>query len=299
MDFLEPGLLGTRKEFQSRFANPIEEKGDRAAAERLRRLVFPFILRRRKADVAKDLPPKEEITVFVDMAEDQSLFYESVRRHYAEKVEAAIQEHGLANSAMAVLEGLLRLRQAALFPALVDSTKTGVSSCKFEALKELLTESCAEGQKTLLFSQFVQSLDFIKAWLDESGMAYAYLDGQTKERSQVIERFQTDPALGLFLLSLKAGGVGINLTAAEYVVLFDPWWNPAVESQAVDRSHRIGQDKKVIVYRMIVKGTVEEKILALQERKKDLVNQLVTEDAGFYKSLSAADVLGLFENADA
>jgi superfamily II DNA or RNA helicase len=294
MDFLEPGLLGSHREFQKQFATPIEARGDKVVAERLRQRVFPFILRRRKSDVVKDLPKKEEIVLFVEMAEDQRLFYESVRQFYAEQVEESINAKGLGKSAIAILEGLLRLRQVALFPALVDPTKGSISSCKFEALKDLLSECSAEGQKTLVFSQFVQSLSILQKWLDGEKLSYTYLDGNTKDRVGVIERFQEDPRVSFFLLSLKAGGVGINLTAAEYVILFDPWWNPAVESQAVDRSHRIGQKNKVIVYKLIVKGTVEEKILDLQQRKKDLVNQLVTEDAGFFKSLTAKDVLNLF-----
>lgn len=294
MDFLYPGLLGTRKEFTEAFAKPIEEEKDHEASECLRKRVFPFILRRRKGDVLKDLPEKEEMVMTLEMEDDQKALYERMKKRYAESIGTSIREKGLERSAVTIFEGLLRLRQIALFPDLADEKNAGVSSCKFEAVKRLLVESAEEGHKILLFSQFVGSLKKIEDFLQTEGLDYAYLDGQTKDRGDVVKRFQEDPGCRIFLLSLKAGGVGINLTAADYVILFDPWWNPAVESQAVDRSHRIGQKKRVMVYKPIVRGTVEEKMLELQNRKRELVSELVAEESGIFKSLTGEEVMALF-----
>lgn len=294
MDFLYPGLLGGKKEFATRFAKPIEENADRDASSLLKRLISPFVLRRKKEDVAKDLPQKEEIILSVEMEPDQKAVYEKIRAYYSGKVHEAIDDKGIERSAIAIFEGLLKLRQAALFPELLGPEYSGITSCKFEAVKRLITEAVDEGHKILLFSQFVQTLRIIEEHLIAEGLKYSYLDGKSRDRGGIVKQFQEDSEVKIFLISLKAGGVGINLTAADYVILFDPWWNPAVEQQAVDRSHRIGQDKKVIVYKPIVQGTVEEKILELQSRKKALVNDLITEEAGIFKNLKREDILELF-----
>jgi len=272
MDFLNSGLLGTIYEFKKNFANPIEAYHDKNAVERLKKIIYPFILRRKKQEVAKDLPEKEEIILFCEM--DKS---------------------GVQKSAFQIFEALLRLRQAALFPELIDLKFKNIQSIKFEELKEKIEEGINENHKILVFSQFVKSLKIIEKFVIDKKFKYSYIDGQTKNRDKEIKSFQEEENVNLFLLSLKAGGVGINLTASDYVILFDPWWNPAVESQAVDRTHRIGQTKKVIVYKLIVKDTVEEKILHLQEKKKELVSELITEDSAFFKSLSKNDILDLFE----
>ncbi|MCP4134994.1 MAG: DEAD/DEAH box helicase [bacterium] len=295
IDFLNPGLLGTRKHFVQRFARPIEETKDRSAAERLRKLVFPFILRRKKEDVAQDLPEKEEIIVYSEMGAKQRKIYEQYRKQFVEEIEESIDEKGVGGSTMQILEGLLRLRQISLFPGLVSDKYAAVDSCKFDMLIDMIDEILQEDHKVLIFSQFVKSLKIIERHYKEKNVSYSYIDGSTKNRDKQIKQFQENKDIRLFFISIKAGGVGINLTAADYVILFDPWWNPAVESQAIDRTHRIGQTRKVIAYKMITKDTVEEKMLELQEKKKALVKELITEEKGLFKSLTKEDIIDLFE----
>jgi len=194
---------------------------------------------------------------------------------------------------MRVLEGLTKLRQVACHPYLVN-TKNDAESGKFEALKLMLEEITSEDHKVLVFSQFVKMLTVIREYLDEEAIEYAYLDGSTKDREAAVNRFQEDEDIQIFLISLKAGGVGLNLTAADYVIHYDPWWNPAVEMQASDRAHRIGQTKKVFTYKLITKDSVEEKIVQLQQQKRDLVEKLITTEGGLYKSLSRDDIIDLF-----
>lgn len=294
-DFLNPGLLGTKEHFSAFFAKPIEQYADADAAASLRALVFPFILRRKKEMVAKELPPKEEIIVYCEMGARQKKVYDVFKKECRKKVEEIIAGKGKERGAIEIFEALLRLRQIALFPSLASPQFENVESCKFDLFTDMLDEITTEGHKVLVFSQFVRSLEFLKTHLEERKLGYAYIDGSTKKREAEISRFQENVGVKVFLLSLKAGGVGINLTAADYVILFDPWWNPAVEAQAVDRAHRIGQTRKVTAYRLIVKDTVEEKILKLQEKKRALVNDLIAEEASFFKSLSGADIVDLFE----
>jgi non-specific serine/threonine protein kinase len=229
------------------------------------------------------------------MNSEQKKVYNMLREYYKGLIENTLEEKGIEKSAIQIFEALLRLRQAALFPSLVSDEYKDVESIKFETLKDLMEEIIEEKHKVLLFSQFVKSLKIIEDEVKRKNIKYSYIDGQTKKRDVQIKKFQEDDNINLFLLSLKAGGVGINLTAADYVILFDPWWNPAVETQAVDRSHRIGQTKKVMVYKLIVKDTVEEKILELQNKKKELVSKLITEEASFFKSLSKKDIMNLFD----
>jgi superfamily II DNA or RNA helicase len=297
MEFLNPGILGTRKHFTRGFAKPIETRGDKAAAEKLRKITRPFLLRRKKEDVLKELPEKSEIVVYSNMGERQAAVYEQHRQFYRGAVLKKIERDGIERSAIVILSALLKLRQAALFPSLADPKFKTIESCKFEQMREMVEELLQEKHKVVVFSQFVRCLEIIGSYFRVRGIDHTYIDGSVgaKQRMEEIERFQGSDELRVFLISLKAGGVGINLTAADYVILFDPWWNPAVESQAVDRLHRIGQKNKVIAYKMVVKNTVEEKILELQERKKTLVSELVTTERGFYKSLSKEDLAGLFE----
>lgn len=295
MEFLNPGLLGNLKSFKKRFSRPIEIKNDRDAIYRLKKLIFPFILRRKKQDVATELPPKEEIVLYTEMGTKQNKLYGQLRTYYKEKIKTAIEMKELSQIAIEFFAALLRLRQCVLFPGLISYEFNHIDSCKFESLKELVSEIIQEEHKVLIFSQFVGSLKKIRKYIEGQNIKYSYLDGSTKNRKKEIQNFQTHEDIPIFLLSLKAGGVGINLTAADYVILFDPWWNPAVETQAVDRSHRIGQTKKVIVYKMIVKDTVEEKILKLQAKKKELTASLITEEARFFKSLTKEDILQIFE----
>ncbi len=291
--FLNPGLLGSLDYFKEAFGKPIEQKQDKAASELLRRMVFPFILRRTKEQVAPELPPRTERVVFTDMEPAQRKFYIKTRDYYRALLVGMIDEKGMDNARMKVLEGLLRLRQISNHPKLVKKDFRG-ESAKFGLLLETLETLSSEGHKALVFSQFVQMLKLVRAEMDAREIPYVYMDGRTRKRQERVDTFQNSPDIPFFLISLKAGGVGLNLTAADYVIHIDPWWNPAVEIQATDRTHRIGQDKPVFVYKLITRDTVEEKILLLQEKKKILVDQLITTESSFFKSLTREDVDGLF-----
>ncbi|MER3522890.1 MAG: serine/threonine protein kinase [Ignavibacteria bacterium] len=291
--FLNPGMLGSERQFTEHFAKPIERFRDQAASDALKRLTYPFILRRTKETVAQELPPKVETIVYCEMSTEQKRVYELWRRYYREELLQSIESVGFQRSKIKVLEGLMRLRQVCCHPLLVDKNFKGTAG-KFEAFTEMLEDILAEGHKVLLFSQFVKMLAVLRRYCDERNIAYEYLDGRTIDRKQRVERVQTDENVRLFLMSLKAGGTGLNLTAADYVILYDPWWNPAVEMQATDRTHRIGQTRQVFSYKLITRASVEEKVLALQERKRELVKSIVTTDAGFIKSLTKEDVEALF-----
>lgn len=292
--FLNPGLLGSMDYFKKAFANPIESAGDEKSAELLRKLVYPFILRRTKDQVALELPPRTERIVYTDMDSAQKKFYARTRERYRAELLGLIESEGMNNARFKVLEGLLRLRQIAVHPALVDKKYRG-DAPKFEMLLETLETLQAENHKALIFSQFVETLKLVKKELDARKIKYVYLDGQTPSRQSRVDLFQNDPSYPFFLISLKAGGVGLNLTAADYVIHLDPWWNPAVEMQASDRAHRIGQTKPVFVYKIIARDTVEEKILQLQEKKRALVKSIIATEASFFKSLTQEDVRSLFE----
>ncbi|MGB9752639.1 SNF2-related protein [Roseiflexus castenholzii] len=292
--FLNPGLLGNLDYFREAFVTSIEKKQDQEMARLLRKVVYPFILRRTKDQVAPELPPRSERLIETDMEPAQRRLYIKQRDYYRALLLGLIDNEGINNARIKVLEGLLRLRQICNHPRLVDSSFRG-SSGKFELLLETLETLNVEGHKALIFSQFVQMLNLIREALDTRSIRYAYLDGQTHQRQQEVDRFQNDETLPFFLISLKAGGVGLNLTAADYVIHVDPWWNPAVEMQATDRTHRIGQEKPIFVYKLITRNSVEEKILSLQQRKRELVAQLITADASMLKSLTREDVEALFE----
>ena len=291
--FLNPGLLGNMDYFKREFANPIESGGDEQAAALLRKLIYPFILRRTKEQVAPELPPRTERIVYTDMEPAQKKVYKQTRDHYRAELLGLIESEGMDDARLKILEGLLRLRQICIHPALVDKQYKGEAP-KFELLLETLETLQAENHKALIFSQFVETLKLVKAELDEREIKYIYLDGQTSNRQARVDLFQNDPSFPFFLISLKAGGVGLNLTAADYVIHLDPWWNPAVEMQASDRAHRIGQDKPVFVYKIIARDTVEEKILQLQEKKRALVKSIIATEASFFKSLTKDDVKALF-----
>ena len=291
--FLNPGLLGSLEFFRTEFTLPIERQQNEQAASDLRALVAPFLLRRTKEQIASDLPPCTERMLYCEMEPAQRKVYVRSREHYRALLLGLIAEQGMNRARMKVLEGLLRLRQICNHPRLVDPLFKGTSA-KFDELLEMLETLRAEGHKALVFSQFTQMLGLVRNELDARHIPYAYLDGHVRDRSARVDSFQRDPKIPFFLISLRAGGLGLNLTAADYVIHIDPWWNPAVEMQATDRAHRIGQEKPVIVYRLIIKDSVEEKILQLQERKRDLVNQLITTDTTLLKSLSRDDVDSLF-----
>jgi len=291
--FLNPGLLGTIDYFREGFSGPIERQNDERATRTLRRLVYPFILRRTKDQVARDLPPRSEKVLWGEMKPEQRRLYNLTRDEYRARILRLIEDKGIKDARFRVLEGLLRLRQICNHPRLIDRSYSGASA-KLSTLTETLETLHAEGHKALIFSQFVQMLKLIETELMKMKIKYAYLDGSTVNRQARVDAFQSDDRIRVFLISLKAGGVGLNLTAADYVIHIDPWWNPAVEIQASDRAHRIGQDKPVFVYKLMMRDSVEEKILQLQERKRNLVQQLVTTEAGFFKSLSADDIAALF-----
>jgi non-specific serine/threonine protein kinase len=293
VDFLEPGLLGSLQRFRKRFGSAVAGAPD-PERDRLRRLVSPFILRRTKEVVERSLPAKEEVVLYAEMGPRQQAAYDALKADFRRRIAGALEAKGIAGCGALIFEGLLRLRQAACFPAQASPSLKNVPSAKLEVLEDLLGEIVAEGHRVLVFSQFVQSLKAIAAAMDARGMRHEYLDGATRDRQDVIDRFQADAGVPLFLLSLKAGGLGINLTAADYVVLFDPWWNPAVERQAVDRSHRIGQRKPVFVYRLVTRDSIEERILELQEKKRALAAELIEENPRSLLALDETELMGLF-----
>jgi SNF2 family DNA or RNA helicase len=250
----------------------------------------PFILRRTKQQVARELPAKTEQTIFCELEGPQRKQYDDLKRHYRETLLQRVQAHGLGRSKMHVLEALLRLRQAACHPGLLDAKRVGEPSAKLDVLMDQLGELQEEGHKALVFSQFTSLLAIVRNRLDAASVKYEYLDGSTRNRQEHVDAFQNDPACGLFLISLKAGGLGLNLTAAEYVFLLDPWWNPAVEAQAVDRAHRIGQTRPVFAYRLIARDTVEEKVLELQNTKRELADAILGEDNSLIRDLKREDL---------
>ena len=295
-DFLMPGFLFDKNEFNYRYVTPIMEREDKTVEKRLKSQIYPFILRRMKRDVAKDLPDKIENVAYCELTPEQKDFYMEVMDSTREELFKSIEEKGIEKSRMSIFSALLRLRQICCHPRLYDKENVkGINeSGKFEQLKTMLEEIIAEKHRVLLFSQFVDMLDIIKEWLTKAGIKHEYLTGSTKDRQEVVERFNSDPTIPIFLISLKAGGTGLNLTGADYVIHYDPWWNPAVEDQATDRAYRIGQTKKVFVYRMITKGTVEEKIQKLKSRKRDLVDSVISVDRNIGKSLTYEDLKDIF-----
>ena len=295
-NFINPGLLGNKEFYKNEFANAIDKYNDAEKSSQLRKLIYPFLLRRTKEQVAKDLPDKTEIILWCQLLKEQRSVYEDYKNYYRNLLMQKIEEEGMAKAGIYVLEGLLRLRQVCDSPQLLkDAEITTTQSIKTEELVREIEENTGE-HKLLVFSQFTEMLHLIQQALQQKNIAYCYLDGSTpaKKRRDQVHLFQTSENIKVFLISLKAGGLGLNLTAADYVYIVDPWWNPASEQQAIDRTHRIGQTRKIFAYKMICKDTVEEKILELQKRKKQLANELVTEDAGFIKKLNKDDVAFLF-----
>jgi hypothetical protein len=298
--FLMPGLLGDDKTFNAQFRKPIEKGGDQQRAALLNRRVKPFMLRRTKDTVAKELPPKTEMTWPVEFGSAQRDLYETVRLAMDRKVREEIDRKGVARSQIVILDALLKLRQVCCDPRLLKNTIASAAavktagSAKFDALFELLDTLLAEGRKILVFSQFTSMLALIGAALEERGHRYALLTGDTLDRAAPVALFQQG-AVPLFLISLKAGGVGLNLTAADTVIHFDPWWNPASEDQATDRAWRIGQDKPVFVYKLIVKGSVEEKIQELQRKKSGLAYALLGEGGALAQQVTADDLRAIFD----
>ena len=287
-EFLNPGMLGRSTAFRSHIADPDSRESRELVAKGLR----PFILRRTKKQVASELPERLEETIYCDMEDEQRRLYDELRLHYRDSLLGLVQEQGLARTRMHVLEALLRLRQAACHPALLKRGDEQELYAKLDFLIPHLQELISEGHKALVFSQFTSMLSIVRAHLDREGITYEYLDGKTRDRKARVTRFQEDESCQVFLISLKAGGLGLNLTAADYVFLLDPWWNPAVEAQAIDRAHRVGQTRTVFAYRLICRDTVEEKIAELQKKKRELADAILEGDdtSSVLQNLSVEDL---------
>ena len=290
-DYLMPGFMYDIDEFKYRYVNPIEERQNRDAERRLKKQVFPFILRRLKQDVAKDLPPKIESIKYCQLTDKQQELYLDILEKTKDEVFSKVGPDGKPTN-QSIFSALLRLRQICCHPKLMGEEMSGglKESGKLEALQDMIEEIIAEGGRILLYSQFVEMLKIVRSWLEVKGIQYEYLTGETKDRENAVYRFNNDETIPIFLISLKAGGTGLNLTGADYVIHYDPWWNPAAEDQATDRAHRIGQNKTVFVYRLITKGTVEEKIMKLKDRKRDLVDSIIAADRSVGKMLSFEDL---------
>ena len=280
LEFTSPGLLDLPK------GNDLNDDSRALLAKMLR----PFVLRRTKEKVLKELPEKSEQVLYCEMSSTERQLYNGLRDHYRASLAGEIEKSGLGGAKLHVLEALLRLRQASCHPGLVNPEKKTEDSAKLALLLSHIKEVIQEGHKALVFSQFTSLLELVRADFDQNGIVYEYLDGQTVDRKTPVDRFQSDPKCPVFIISLKAGGTGLNLTAADYVFILDPWWNPAVEAQAIGRAHRIGQTNKVFAYRMIARGTVEEKILELQKTKRDLAESIFSEDKNFMKKLTREDL---------
>ena len=289
MSFINPGLLGSQTLFYTEFVIPIEKKKDEEKASKLQALIKPFVLRRTKTQVATELPPKTENLFYCQMSEQQKEYYEEIKSEYRNELLLNLEDGAFKKSQIQVLQGLTKLRQIANHPRMTNSDYEGDSG-KFENVIHTLENVLSRGHKVLVFSQFVKHLAIYRKYFDAENTTYAYLDGSTTDRGDVVKEFQTNSEIKLFLISIKAGGVGLNLTEADYVFILDPWWNPAVEQQAIDRTHRIGQTKNVFIYKFITKDSVEEKILALQNRKRKVAESLITTEESFVKSLSAKDI---------
>lgn len=294
MNFVNPGLLGESAFFKNEFLYPIEKKQDEAKSQRLHAIIKPFILRRHKKQVATELPEKVEHVQYSSMTEAQETEYEKVKSEYRNLILESLDEKGISGSRFMLFRGLTKLRQLANHPRLVDPGYQGDSG-KMEDVVHMLERALSENHKILIFSQFVKHLALIREYLEKQGYSYAYLDGSTRDRQAQVERFQTNEDVRIFLISLKAGGLGLNLTAADYVFVLDPWWNPAIEAQAVDRAYRIGQKNQVFTYKFISKNTVEEKILNLQRSKQKLAEEVIATEESFVKSLTREDIQSIFD----
>jgi non-specific serine/threonine protein kinase len=289
-------MLGNKEFFKEQFAKPVDKFQDQETKDHLRKLVYPFMLRRTKEQVADDLPDKTDITLYCEMGPQQRAIYEAYKNMYRSRILGSIEQQGIEKSQFAILQGLMKLRQICDSPAILrDEQKFDNHSAKLDELTRELEENTGE-HKVLIFSQFLGMLALIREKLKQHQIPFQYFDGSYTaiQREQAINEFQNNQACRVFLISLKAGGMGLNLTAADYVYIVDPWWNPAVEQQAIDRTHRIGQTKNIFAYRMICKDTVEEKIMLLKEKKNSLVKDIISKDQHMIKQLTRDDVSYLF-----
>ena len=289
INFINPGLLGSQSYFRQEYQVPIEKKGDETKSKKLNSIIKPFVLRRHKSQVATELPEKVENIQYSVMTTEQEKRYEEVKSYYRGKILDLIDREGMGNSRFMILEGLTKLRQLANHPKMIEPSYAGDSG-KLEDIIHMLENAIAEGHKVLVFSQFVKHLTLVRQYLKSHKIDFAYLDGSSIDRKEQVDRFNKDANVKAFLISIKAGGLGLNLTEADYVFILDPWWNPAVEAQAVDRAHRIGQKKKVFTYKFITRNTVEEKILMLQQKKLKLTRELITTEESIMKQLTREDI---------
>ncbi len=291
--FLNPGLLGNLDYFKNTFAKQIEQEKDVEKSSALKHLTAPFLLLRKKEMVAKELPQKQITTLYCEMSKEQRIVYETWKEKFRQEINQAIQEKGMNASRIKIIQGLTILREICNHPSLIDESFAGGSG-KMSLLLEQIQEVISQGHKVLIFSSFVKMLTLLRRSFDKNGLRYSYLDGQTKNRQRAVQEFQEDKSIPLFLISIKAGGLGLNLTAADYVFIVDPWWNPAVEMQAIDRAHRIGQKNNVFVYKAVTKDSVEEKIIELQESKIELVKNVIAVEENIFKKLDKEMITKLF-----
>jgi SNF2 family DNA or RNA helicase len=289
MSFINPGMLGSQSYFRNEYQVPIEKRGEEAKSKKLNAIIKPFVLRRHKSQVATELPEKVEHIQYSAMTTEQEKRYEEVKSYYRGRILDLIEREGIGNSRFMILEGLTKLRQLANHPQMIEPSYQGDSG-KMEDITHMLENAIAEGHKVLVFSQFVKHLGLIRQYLKSNKIEFTYLDGASIDRKEQVERFNRDPKVKAFLISIKAGGLGLNLTEADYVFILDPWWNPAVEAQAVDRAHRIGQKKKVFTYKFITRNSVEEKILTLQQKKLRLTSELITTEESIMNQLTREDI---------
>jgi len=290
--FLNPTMFGTVRDFQMDYFSPIVKEGDEHALSDLKMKIYPFLLRRVKGEVLKDLPEKTEQTIFVEMSREQEQIYESRRRFYYDSLKMKIVAEGIGNSRLFLFQALNELRQITGFPRLPDGS--AVENPKKDVLIDQLKDVIANGHKALVFSNYLEALHIVEEELQEQSINCLKITGKTKKRDQIVDSFQNDNDCSVLLMTLKTGGVGLNLTAAEYVFIYDPWWNASAENQAVDRAHRIGQKNSVFSYKLICRNTIEEKILQLQQNKTELVNALIDSDSHGMKSLSEDDIEYIF-----
>jgi superfamily II DNA or RNA helicase len=286
--FLNPSMFGSIKEFQSLYQNPIQKEQDELSSAELRLKIYPFILRRLKQDVLKQLPDKIEKTMIVEMSKEQKEFYEQRRDYYQKLIGDTISDVGIEKSQMTIFQALTELRQIASVP---ESKNSQISSTpKREMVIEEARDAISNGHKILIFANFLSAIESISEDLSNSGIEHIVMTGKTSNREVLVNSFQNDPSVKVFLATIKTGSVGLNLTAADTVFIYDPWWNKSIENQAMDRSHRIGQQKKVMCYKFITKDTIEEKILELQKVKSNMINQLIKSDQSSFKSLTTDDI---------
>jgi len=286
--FLNPAMFGSMGDFNQNYLGPIQKEDSAEAMFELKTKVIPFVLRRLKKDVAKDLPEKTEQILYVEMDKEHRVLYETRRQYFYDMIRNKVNEIGIKKSQFYILQALTELRQIASVPEV--KTDGAIVSPKREALLEDIKDIISNHHKILVFSNYIGSLEAISEDLDKEGIEYLVMTGSTKDRKKMVERFQNETSIKVFLMTLKTGGVGLNLTAAEYVFIYDPWWNVAAESQAIDRTYRIGQKNNVFSYKLITKGTIEEKIVELQDKKRELFDSIIDSDGAVLKKLDEDDI---------